>query len=262
MKLIWLSDLHFQAEGDVLGHDPRVRLNAAVAYINAHHGDAELCVISGDMVNRGTTKDYSALADALEALSVPYAPLAGNHDDRALLSKHLPLPDERLPGFIQYAVPTSEALIVCLDTHKPGSDAGEICEDRLAWLHDLLETHSGPPVLLFMHHHPMPLGLPMQDTENLLNGSDLLDLIEQTGGVTQMCIGHIHRPIIGTVRGIPFATMRSVLYQAPAPQPDWDWDDFAPAEEAPNMGVVTIQNGDVVIHYHQFCAYAAGVSAA
>lgn len=31
-KIIWMSDLHFTADGDVLGHDPRVRLMRAVLY--------------------------------------------------------------------------------------------------------------------------------------------------------------------------------------------------------------------------------------
>lgn len=260
MKLIWLSDLHFQAEGEVVGHDPRVRLEAAISHINTHHRDADMCVISGDMVNRGTAADYSALASTLEVLALPNYPLAGNHDDRAFLNQHLPVPDGRLSGFIQYAVETPDALVVCLDTHKPGSDAGEFCAQRLSWLEGVLRDADDLPILLFMHHHPMPLGLPMQDTENLLNGSDLLDLITASGRTVQMCIGHIHRPITGTVRGIPFATMRSVLYQAPAPQPDWDWESFAPAAEAPNMGVITVENGDVTIHYHQFCGYETGTA--
>ena len=260
MKLIWLSDLHFQAVGNVLGHDPRVRLESAITHINSHHGDAAFCVISGDMVNRGTAEDYTALAAALNKLTIPYFPMAGNHDDRVVLAEHLPLPGDRMDDFIQYAVRREEALIVCLDTHKTGSDAGEICNERLNWLNDTLSSAGDLPVLLFMHHHPMPLGLPMQDTENLLNGSDLLDLIEESGRVKQMFVGHIHRPITGTVRGIPFATMRSVLYQAPAPQPQWDWDTFAPAEEPPGMGVVMVENGDVIIHHHQFCDYGVGTS--
>ena len=53
-----MSDIHFAAEGNVLGHDPRIRLETAIEHINAHHSDAEMCVITGDMVNRGTQADY------------------------------------------------------------------------------------------------------------------------------------------------------------------------------------------------------------
>ena len=61
MKIIWMSDLHFARAGDVLGHDPRLRLEAAVAHVNRHHADADCCIISGDLVNRGELADYQAL---------------------------------------------------------------------------------------------------------------------------------------------------------------------------------------------------------
>ena len=75
LKLVWLSDPHFMAEGDVLGHDPRVRLRAAVSHVNAHHRDAECCVISGDMGDRGTEADYAALVEILETLKILYFPM-------------------------------------------------------------------------------------------------------------------------------------------------------------------------------------------
>ncbi len=49
--------------------------------------------------------------------------------------------------------------------------------------------------------------------------------------------------------------MRSVLYQAPAPRPEWDWESFHPSEEAPNIGVMTISNADVNLQYEQFCRF-------
>lgn len=75
LKLIWMSDLHFVAEGDVLGHDPRVRLEAAVAHINRHHGDADMCFISGDLANHGARADYAGLNSRLSALKAPSYPI-------------------------------------------------------------------------------------------------------------------------------------------------------------------------------------------
>lgn len=258
-KLIWLSDLHFVAEGEVLGHDPRVRQNAAVGYINAHHADASHCVVSGDLVNRGTVADYAGLAELLGGLTIPVLPMVGNHDDRARLRAALPLPESCMAEFVQYAVETPEGLIICLDTQKAGSDAGEFCTERGEWLRCVLLEASGTPAYVFMHHPPMKLGLPMQDTDSLEQGDGFLDLVTGHSNVKHLFIGHVHRPITDTVRGIPFATMRSVLYQAPAPVPAWDWDSFAPGKEAPNLGVLTMDELGVNLQYVQFCAYAEGV---
>ena len=260
LKAIWMSDPHFTHEGDVLGHDPRVRLRAALDHINRHHHDANLCVISGDMVNRGTQADYDALRNQLNKLAIPFLPMVGNHDDRTLFRTFLPLPNSCMTDFIQYAVPTPDGLVVCLDTQKSGSDAGEFCSKRLAWLQDTLEKAADIPVYIFMHHPPMPLGLPMQDTENMEDGDTFLDLVSKYACVKYMFIGHVHRPISGTVKGIPFSTMRSILYQAPAPRPEWNWDTFKPSEEAPNLGVIRIAESAVNLQFVQFCNFETGIA--
>ena len=263
LKIIWMSDLHFTAQGEVQGHDPRKRLSAAIAHINEHHGSSDFCVLSGDLVNRGTEEDYSALKAELDEMQIPYLPLVGNHDDRAQLKSVFSLPqncmlEDCMEDFVQYALSTAEGLILCLDSQNAGSDAGEFCEARAQWLRAKLKAAGDTPVFLFMHHPPMTLGLPMQDTENMKDGAAFLDLIAGYRNVRHLFIGHVHRPICGTVRGIPFATMRSVLYQAPAPQPEWDWAGFAPGREAPNFGVLTINNADVNLQYTQFCDYELG----
>ena len=261
VKLVWMSDPHFVQEGLVLGHDPRIRLQAAVDHINKHHADAHMCVISGDMVNRGTQADYEGVEAKLSGLAVPYFPMMGNHDNRDLFRLLLPLPDNGMETFIQYEVMTPEALVICLDTHKTGSDAGEFCRSRREWLLDRLHNAGDTPVLLFMHHPPMTLGLPMQDTENMENGQPFIELISHLECVKYMFIGHVHRPIAGAVAGIPFATMRSVLYQAPPPRPEWNWDTFQPSREAPNIGIIHLEAGSITLQYDQFCDYQLGVNA-
>jgi len=259
-KLIWMSDPHFTDQDDVLGHDPRIRLQAAIDHINYNHADARLCIISGDMVNRGTRADYEGVKNKLAQLAIPYLPMVGNHDNRDLFRQVLPLPDSSMDDFIQYKVATSEGLVVCMDTHKVGSDAGEFCDTRYEWLEKTLREAGSTPVFLFMHHPPMSLGLPMQDTENMENGQVFVDFVACFSCVKYLFIGHVHRPITGTVGGIPFSTMRSVLYQAPPTRPDWNWETFKPSTEAPNIGIVQFKDASVNLQYDQFCDYQLGVT--
>ena len=161
--------------------------------------------------------------------------------------------------FVQYTAPTNAGNFICLDTLKAGSDAGEFCSERTDWLRGTLEASGETPAYLFMHHPPMPLGLPMQDTDRMEEGEKFLELIAAHGNVRHLFIGHVHRPITGSANGIPFATMRSILYQAPAPVPEWDWDSFKPGEEAPAYGVLTLSEHGVNLQYTQFCNYEDGV---
>ncbi|MEP4198327.1 MAG: metallophosphoesterase [Aliishimia sp.] len=257
-KLIWLSGIHFAQEGDVFGHDPKLRLQSAIDHVTAQHADAALCVITGDVVNNDCFEDYQAVASRLKGLQMPFLTMVGNHDDRALFRQVFSLPDTCMKGCVQYTVPIDEGTIVCLDTHKIGSDAGEFCEVRRDWLHKTLKESGCAPVFLFMHHPPLALDLPMQDTEKLENGAQFLKLVSQFDCVQHLFIVHVHRPITGTVSAIAFGSMHSGLCQAPPPRREWSWRTFKPAQEAPSLGVVQTNGSTVTLQYEQFCTYEFG----
>lgn len=261
MKLIWLSDLHFACAGEtVLGHDPSVRLAAAIDDINTYHADAHLCIVSGDLVNRGGEKEYRELKTHLDELAMRWIPMVGNHDNRALLKAELtPAGLHADQGFVQYHVPTGAGHIVCIDTLKENHDSGEYCASRYAWLNRTLSGVNGAPVYIFMHHPPAPIGLPMQDQDCLENGNKFLDFLKDHADVRHIFAGHVHRPVTGTLNNIPFTTMRSCLYQAPPPWPAWNWDTFVPASEAPNYGIILMTGQNVLVHYHQFAAHNLGL---
>jgi 3',5'-cyclic AMP phosphodiesterase CpdA len=251
IRIVWLSDLHFSVAGPVQGYDPEARLAAALDQVRRHHADAAACVISGDLVDRGTAQDYAALADRLSALPMPVLPLMGNHDDRGLLRAALTVPQPTLPGFVQYRVDLGEVVLLCLDTHVPGADHGALCAARSAWLLAELQRSPDQQALIFMHHPPLSLGLPMQDQDRMIGGDALLSALQSFRDRVHLCIGHVHRPISGTVQGIGFTTMRSVLYQAPPPRPEWIWAEFQPAQEAAAFGVIEASRRGVVIQFYQ-----------
>lgn len=263
-KLIWMTDLHFEATATVLGHDPRIRLRAAIAHINTHHAEADMCIISGDMVDTASAQNYEALRAELDSLALPTYAMVGNHDDRALLKDALPLPPTCMAEFVQYALPTPAGTILCLDTLAPGDPNGDgaFCAERIAWLDHTLRCTAGTPAFLFMHHPPMALGLPMLDPKKPAYGTRLLELLSQHQNPRHLFCGHVHRPISGTRRGIPFATMGAVLYQAPPPVPPWDWDSFTPPREAPTLGVIHLDaSGNVTLQREAFCTAETGRTA-
>jgi len=259
MKLIWMSDLHVAEEKDVIGHDTHARLQMACDYINKYHSDAEICVISGDLVDRGTKTGYEVVRNHLEGLVIPYMPMVGNHDRRSLFCEMFQIPTTAKAPFVQSTRNIGDARIICLDTLDEGQDSGAFCQARRDWLKSELLDAADRSVYLFMHHPPMPLGLPMQDQDRMVYGDAFLDVLVEYSNIRHMFIGHVHRPICGTVRGIPFATLPAVSYQAPAPWPAWDWKSFSPAPEAPKMAVIAVNGGDAQVHYVEFCDYENGM---
>lgn len=259
-KIIWMTDPHFQTSGTIDGLDPRARLEAAINYLNAHHADADFAVLSGDLVGDDIEGDYTGIATYLAKSDVPIYPLMGNNDEREGFRKHLALPENAMSDFVQYLIDTPDQTFICLDTHKIGSAKGQFCAERQAWLDTVLRQSPDKPAYIFMHHPPLALGLPPQDDLMLEENAAFLDLISKHRNVSHMFMGHVHRPTAGTVRGVPFATLGALSFQAPPPRPAWDWGSFKPSKEAPQLGVIVIENGNLVIQYTQFCQYEVGVA--
>lgn len=258
-KIIWMSDPHFQTEGLIDGLNPRTRLDAAIEHANTYHADADFAVMSGDLVGDDIEGDYAALAKYLAKSKIPIHPMMGNNDQRAGLRKYLTLPENCHGDFVQFTVDTPEGTVICLDTHKIGSAAGELCADRHAWLEQTLSNCAHKPVYVFMHHPPFALGLPLQDDIMLDDADRFLSLLTSHANINHLFMGHVHRQCSGVVNGIAYATLGSLSFQAPPPLPAWTWDSFKQAPEAPRYGVITIANGNVVIQYMQFCEYSHGL---
>jgi 3',5'-cyclic AMP phosphodiesterase CpdA len=257
IKLIQVSDLHFVPPGTRLfGLDPRARLEAAVADINAHHNDAELCLFTGDLADHGVPEAYQALRETLAALRVPYRLTIGNHDDRGNFLRAFPEAPHDENGFVQTAVPTGAGDVILLDTHEPGQASGSFCAKRQAWLEARLAEAAGRPVYLFMHHPPLDIGIPSLDSIGLVDKQGFADALDGAGAapgtapIRHIFFGHVHRPVSGSWRGIPYSALRSLVHQVPL---DLVTESPVPYDHAPPAyNVILLDGEDTVVHHHEF----------
>jgi len=252
MKLIHLTDLHISPDAAGTPFEGAAeRAARAVEIINADHADAELCVVTGDIVYDPDPEAYKLAEQILSGLKVPVVSLLGNHDHRtmAIIALASVLPDR--DGFVQAVVKTSGATCIMLDTKAEGTHAGEFCAIRQAWLQDVLSETDGP-VWIFMHHAPFPTGLAAMDTIGLKadDAAALGDLLSAHGNVEHMFFGHYHRPMSGRWRNIAFSAHRSMMLQCAF---DLNTREFVPAvPEEPQFAVVLGGPDLTVVHYHDF----------
>ncbi len=163
--------------GTVLGGDPAPALAAALADAAERHGPggpmpASFAAFTGDLVRDGEPAAYARLREALEGLPWPVHLLLGNHDDRGAFRDAFPEAPLDEAGFVQQAVPTPAGACLMLDTHAPGRPEGELCARRLRWLTERLAESAGP-VMLFLHHPPLPVGIPAMDGMGLRDADAL-----------------------------------------------------------------------------------------
>ena len=254
MKFVIITDPHFVPEGERLfGLDPRANLARAVEVINRDHPDIALVILLGDLTQRGERAAYASIAATLAPLKAPLVPMTGNHDSRQELHRAFPQTDRDPGGFVQALRVFDDASILTLDTldEGGGSSAGYLCAERLSFMEQSLgEAPADRPLLMFQHHPPFDTGLPAMDRIKLRNPDQEWAVIARTRRPDYLFMGHVHRPISGLWRGIPFHIQRGVSHQVA-----FDFNDMEgiPGSlEGPDYALVEVGPAGIVIHQRPF----------
>jgi len=201
-------------------------------------------VVTGDLTDHGGAREYAQLFAALPR-QVPTLVVPGNHDLgdplRAALVTNGAAPESnaalRLPG----------VHLIGLDSHLDGQDEGVLGADALGYARDQL-AEGDEPVVLAMHHPPVPVGQSKMDRFGLQNPADLAALVEGSARVVGIFTGHVHTALATTFAGVPLAgapgivsTMRLGSRTDPIADPD----------ATPGLAVHTLDGRSIrtVFHY-------------
>lgn len=252
MKFIHISDIHLIAGSQLLyGIDPRTRLDAAVNSICSHFADAEFCMVTGDLTDKGEAEAYREVKEKLDRLPFPWYPLMGNHDIRSqaqLAISDIPWHED---GFLQYELRKDAGRFIVLDSVHAGHHEGRFCKKRLNWLKARLDAARdvAQDVYLFIHHVPFDLGIDWLDRIKMVDSAAFAALLGNYNNIRHMFMGHVHRPCHGSWNGIPFSTVRSTAHQVSLCVDDTG-NRFI--KENPAIAVVTIEGNSIIIHDHSF----------
>lgn len=250
MKFLHVTDPHIVAGGTLYGSDPAARLRDCVADINARHADAAAVVITGDLTDAGDAASYARLGAILGDLVPPVHLMIGNHDQRDAFRAAFPGTPVDAGGFVQYAFDTIAGRFICLDTVDEGHHRGRLGPERLAWLEAELARAAGGAVYLFMHHAPLMVGHALLDGIGIVDAADLAAVVSRWGNIRQVFFGHLHRPVCGSWRGIPFAGMPGLNHQTALDLAGGS--DWLGSYEPPAYGVVLAQPDATIVHFHNF----------
>ena len=249
-----LTDPHLPPpDSAVFGLDTAPRLAAVIADIAERHGPdsaapAGFAVLTGDLAREGEPEAYARLREMLADLPCPAHLLLGNHDSREAFRAAFPEAPVDPNGFVQSALPSPAGLLLLLDTHEPGRPEGHLCRRRLDWLAARLAETAGP-ALLFLHHPPLPQGIPAMDSTRLVEAEALWEVLApHRPRLRHLFHGHMHRPLAGSWRGIPLSSLRGTGFEVAL-----DFDPGAvraAGREPPCYAVVRVQGEDLVVHTH------------
>jgi Icc protein len=248
MKLVHISDIHINAD-PVAGTDSVAEFAACLAHVEKRHGNADAVVISGDLTHHGQRHSYLRLSEMLAASPLKPFLMLGNHDHRDTFREIFPQAETDENGYVQYVRDIAGHRLVFLDTNLVSNHSGRLGPRRQAWLDARLDeaARDSLPVLLFMHHNPVTIGVLATDIIGLVQKKEFAAILRKhRDTVRHVFFGHCHMSLSGSIEGVPFSAPRSTSHPG--------WPEFegrlayghGPIE--PSYNVALIDRSSVVVH--------------
>ncbi|MFE3223569.1 phosphodiesterase [Nocardia sp. NPDC059228] len=219
--LFHFSDTHLiAADTELYGAvDAEARLTTLLGQAEASRIAPTAIVFTGDLADQGEPGAYRKLRDLVEPwaerIGAPVVWVAGNHDDRAALREELldAVPsNDAASGAPFDAVHMFDGLrVIALDTTVPGHHWGEITDDQLAWLREVLAEPAPFGTILAMHHPPIPCVQDLAVLVELRDQRRLADVLDGTD-VRAILAGHLHLSSTATFAGIPVSVASATCY--------------------------------------------------
>ncbi|MEU4013707.1 phosphodiesterase [Microbacterium sp. NPDC028030] len=215
--ILHVSDTHFVGDGDLL-HD---RIDSDKNLAELFDGFAksntrpEAIVFTGDLADTGRPDAYRRLRElvepAAERLDAQVIWVMGNHDERVAFRQSLldETADESEP--VDRVFDINGLRIIALDSTVPGHHHGEITEEQLAWLSDVLAVPAPDGTLIALHHPPVPSPLGLIALVELKNQERLAEVIRGTD-VRGVLGGHLHYSTHSTFAGVPVSVASATCY--------------------------------------------------
>jgi Icc protein len=166
-------------------------------------------LVTGDIGDDLSEAAYAQFRAALTGCGAPVFCLPGNHDAPALMARLLDA-----DGF-QYCGRTRLGAwgLLMLDTHLPGSAAGRVADAELERLDAELGAMAGLPVLVALHHPPLPVGSPWLDAVGLDNAAQLLEVLDRHPQARAVVAGHVHQEFAARRGAVDYYTTPSTCAQ-------------------------------------------------
>lgn len=242
--LVQLSDPHIGATWGV--GDPVAGLQAAVESVRRVVGAPDAVLMSGDLADNATDREYEIVRELLAQLGAPFYVLPGNHDDRDTLRRHFDVRGA-MGTPVQYAVDLGPLRLVVLDSTRAGEVRGELDADRLSWLDAELRREPDRLTLLALHHPPVATGIAAWDELGLpaADRRALGSVLERHPQVRWIVAGHLHRTMTAELAGRPVLTIPSTYVQT---RLSFNSDEIETAAEPPGFAVHALLDGELASH--------------
>jgi Icc protein len=194
VRLVQFTDPHLLADpqGTLRGAATLPRLQACLAHARKHFFPADVIAITGDLV-QDEPAAYGALELLFDDCAAPVLLIAGNHDLPEEMRRRINRPPFQIGGTHRAGAWT----LLLLESWyaQAGNGEGMLGAAQMRELDATLDRHREGPVFVLLHHPPIPMESPGLDSLGLLDGDDLLRLVDRHPQVRGLAWGHAHQSL-------------------------------------------------------------------
>lgn len=211
VQLLHVTDPHLFAdpERELYGVRTAESFRQVIEHALATGTRPDAVLATGDIGDDFTPAAYQRFRDTVTTVGAPVYCLPGNHDDPAVMTSLL---DDRGVQYCGQARLGGWGLVF-VDTHLPGQPHGRVAPAGLERLDAELSALSDVPVLVCLHHPPFKVGSRWLDGVGLLNGAEVLAVLDRHPHVRAVLAGHVHQAYDRRRKGVRMLTTPSTCAQ-------------------------------------------------
>lgn len=227
VRILHLTDPHLLADvaGELRGRVTFDCLSAVIGHIRHSEWQADLALVTGDLVQDDTPEAYEHCGRLLTMLQMPVFCVPGNHDVPDVMRDVL----KRWSFRYCAAEEIGPWLIAGVDSCEPGAVAGRISDPELRRLESLQQESAAPFALLALHHPPVAVGTRWLDDVGLQNAREFLGVVDKGGKKTVTLFGHVHQAFDTTRNSVRIIGTPSTCRQFLPGSDSFAVDDLPPA---------------------------------
>ena len=263
LRFIHISDTHIHSDPEYTrpfaARPPLACARALVRELQALPFEPNFILHTGDVAYDPDPNVFPFIRELFEPIAAPMHWLVGNHDDGQALQRELMgRAAEQLEPELRYEFEAGGVQILCLDSNGPRQHldhpSGWISDTQLAWLAERCEAKDPRPLVVAVHHNPIPLGVPWLDNWMRMENGEALHnvLLPARDRIRGVFHGHIHQSLQATQDGILYVAAPSAWCQLlgfPIAENDRYETDLI---SLPGFNLVTIHAGRTTVRQHYF----------
>ena len=211
-KIIQITDLHLNKSKDVVsnGVNTLESANMVIESIRINEKDIDCLILSGDLSNDCSIESYNHLIHLLKGFETPIYLMSGNHDSPSLLKTLTINKNIFLKNFLSF----NNWGVFMFNTKKENSPNGYLKKEELVYFDQVLSNTLYKNIIIFLHHHPVPIGSASMDSMIIENAELLTDRIMKYDKIKAVSWGHIHNEFNLNMGSAKLFSTPSTCYQA------------------------------------------------